>query len=546
MKCFLYKFCFQNKITKSIVKRIENRLKIIYPLDSQTLIRKTEQEFIKLILMAVLFMTIIFSLGRVSFYFCITGAVLLYVQGLNSIYSGYDRLEIKLLKQFEKFIQDIRFQFRFDGMLEEAMQEAVQNSGYEMSLQGMKMIESLNAWKKDENGEIYEELAPNHFFLTFYALCETVIFYGDKKINDKSLFLTNIGYLKEDINIEILKREKTRALFMGLCGVTIFPVFSIKLIERWGIYNMPELQGFYLELAGAATTVFITAITLMIYHVIMKLKYPIDFDRHKSRWVEELLDIQWMNKLLMKRISKKYHYYYNREQMLKSIVYPYNVKELMAKQIINGGIIFVLILTLLISIGLFRVSVMGITYGGFILGMVLAVFGSVIAYHFETFNIMMRKKMLEIHREEEVVRFQSIILILMYMDRVTVELIIEWMEQFAVVFKNNLEMIADNLAYDGVQAFYKAKETISFLPYERILDSFIASDRVGISEAFSDILSERIYYIEKHKQENEVILNNKAVVAKTIAFIPLCLVIIAELVVPFVYYGLKQLSAFKL
>ena len=410
----------------------------------------------------------------------------------------------------------------------------------------MKMIESLNAWKRDESGEVYEELAPNHFFLTFYALCETVIFYGDKKINGKSLFLTNIGYLKEDINIEILKREKTRALFMGLLGVTIFPVFSIKLIEQWGIHNMPELQGFYFEIAGAITTVIITAVTLVIYHVIMKLKYPIDFDRHKSQWVEEFLDIQWINQLLMKRISKKYHYYYSREQMLKSIVYPYNIKELMGKQIMNGIITFIIMLTLLTSIGLFRISIMGVTYGGFLLGMIIAVCSSVIAYHYETINIIIRKKMLEINREEEVVRFQSIILILMYMDRVTVELIIEWMEQFALVFRNNLEMIADSLVYDGIQAFYKAKETISFLPYERILDCFIASDRVGISEAFSDILLERIYYIEKHKQENEVILNNKAVVAKTIAFIPLCLVIIAELIVPFVYFGLKQLSAFKL
>ncbi len=509
MKYFLYDFCSKNRISKSMVKRIENRLKIIYPMDSQALIWRTEQELIKLIMMAVLFMAVILFLGRVSFYFCIAGAVLLYAQGLNSVYSGYDRLEIKLLKQFEKFIQDIRFQFRFDGMLEEALQEAVQNSGYEMSLKGMKMIESLNAWKRDESGEVYEELAPNHFFLTFYALCETVI-------------------------------------FMGLLGVTIFPVFSIKLIEQWGIHNMPELQGFYFEIAGAITTVIITAVTLVIYHVIMKLKYPIDFDRHKSQWVEEFLDIQWINQLLMKRISKKYHYYYSREQMLKSIVYPYNIKELMGKQIMNGIITFIIMLTLLTSIGLFRISIMGVTYGGFLLGMIIAVCSSVIAYHYETINIIIRKKMLEINREEEVVRFQSIILILMYMDRVTVELIIEWMEQFALVFRNNLEMIADSLVYDGIQAFYKAKETISFLPYERILDCFIASDRVGISEAFSDILLERIYYIEKHKQENEVILNNKAVVAKTIAFIPLCLVIIAELIVPFVYFGLKQLSAFKL
>lgn len=546
MRYFLFKFCSENRITKNMTKRIENRLKIIYPMDTQTLVRKTERELIKLILTVCFFMMVIVLMGRLSFYFFISGAVLLYVQGLNSIYSAYDCLEIKLLKQFEKFIQDIRFQFRFDGMLEEALQEAVQNSGYEMSLQGMKMIESLNAWKNDEYNESYEELAPNHFFLTFYALCETVICYGDKMINGQSLFLTNIGYLKEDINIEILKREKNRALFMGLFGVTIVPVFSIKLIEQWGVHNMPELKGFYFEIAGAITMVLITAATLIIYHVIMKLKYPIDFDRHKSQWVVEFLEIEWINRLLMRRISKNYHYYYNREQMLKSIVYPYNVKELMGKQMMNGGITFIIMLALLAGTGLFQIPIMGVTYGGCLVGMILAVSASLLAYHYETINIMMRKKMLEINREEEVVRFQSIILILMYMDRVTVELIVEWMEAFAVVFKNNLEMIADSMAYDGIQAFYKAKETISFLPYERLLDCFIASDRVGIGEAFSDVLSERIYYIEKHKQENEVILNNKAVVAKTIAFIPLCLVIIAELIAPFVYYGLKQLSAFKI
>ena len=88
---------------------------------------------------------------------------------------------------------------------------------------------------------------------------------------------------------------------------------------------MPELKGFYFEIAGAITMVLITAATLIIYHVIMKLKYPIDFDRHKSQWVVEFLEIEWINRLLMRRISKNYHYYYNREQMLKSIVYPYKV-----------------------------------------------------------------------------------------------------------------------------------------------------------------------------------------------------------------------------
>lgn len=528
------------------MKRIENKLHIIYALDYEKLVLATEWEIRKLLFIAIVSLLFIVAVGRISLYFCMVGIAVLYIQGVNSIYSAYDKLEIKLLKQFEKFIQEIRFQFRFDGMLEEALQEAVQNSEYEMSLQGMRMIESLQAWKNDESHEIYEESAPNHFFLTFYALCETVLYYGDKKVNGTSLFLANIGYLKEDINAEILKREKTRALFMGLFGVTILPIFSIKLIEQWGIDNMPALKSFYYGMAGAITTIMITVLTLVIYHVIMRLKYPIDFVRHKSQWVDEILEINWIDKLFLTRISMKYDDYYNREKMLKSIVYPYNVKELMAKQCMNAVAAFMITLILFISIGLHRQSIMGIEKAGIVLCIWFAFIGSIFAYHYEYLNIVMRKKMLEINREEEVVRFQSIILILMYMDRITMELMIEWMEEFAIVFKVDLELLADSLAYDGIRAFYMAKERVNFLPYERILDCFIASDRIGISEAFSDVLSERVYYIEKHKQENEIILNNKAVIARTIAFIPLCLVILVELILPFVYYGLKQLSVFKI
>ncbi|MBO5069610.1 MAG: thioredoxin domain-containing protein, partial [Roseburia sp.] len=45
--------------------------------------------------------------------------------------------------------------------------------------------------------------------------------------------------------------------------------------------------------------------------------------------------------------------------------------------------------------------------------------------------------------------------------------------------------------------------------------------------------------MEKHKQENEIMIGNKALIAKFIAFIPMCMVICFVLVVPFVYQGLQ-------
>ena len=54
-----------------------------------------------------------------------------------------------------------------------------------------------------------------------------------------------------------------------------------------------------------------------------------------------------------------------------------------------------------------------------------------------------------------------------------------------------------------------------------------------------------LYYVEKHKQENEEIAHNKALIAKFIAFVPLCLVILFKLILPFVLMGIKQLSKMK-
>ena len=183
--------------------------------------------------------------------------------------------------------------------------------------------------------------------------------------------------------------------------------------------------------------------------------------------------------------------------------------------------------------------------GIFLMGC-LALMPAVIAYYYEIIMLMIRQSLLRISREEEIIRYQSVILILMHMDRVSVETLIEWMENFAVVFKNTLEKIADTLIYKGMKVFSDAKDEVQFLPFERLMDCFIASDRIGIAKAFSDVGSDRLYYVEKHKQENEIIINNKATIAKFIAFIPICMVICFVLVLPFIYQGMQQLQNFKM
>ena len=62
------------------------------------------------------------------------------------------------------------------------------------------------------------------------------------------------------------------------------------------------------------------------------------------------------------------------------------------------------------------------------------------------------------------------------------------------------------------------------------------------SKAFEDVEMDRRYYIEKHKQENLFYIEQRGAISKFISFIPLCAVVLINLIIPFVLEGMQQLS----
>ena len=119
---------------------------------------------------------------------------------------------------------------------------------------------------------------------------------------------------------------------------------------------------------------------------------------------------------------------------LKSIVYKYNVKEFLICRIFKSIGTFILSTVLIISMGIHIIGILGVGISVLLIACV-----TICTYNYEYMMLLIREKLLKISREEEIVRFQSVILILMYMDRVSIEVILEWLERFAIVFKNNIE-----------------------------------------------------------------------------------------------------------
>lgn len=534
MNYLVYKFFVRFFLTRDFTKKIELRMSLLYPGPRRYVVNKTSKEIIRIVILSIASVLGIILFADFSFYYSVIAIVMAYVLSTSYIYKRFDQAELKLLSQLEQFITDVRYRFKFDGMVEEALEDAINTAEYEMSLHGNVILSNLreNMGKMYDNP--YKEYAPSHFFLTFYIMCETVMIYGDKMINGQSMFLKNISYLKEDIHNEILRRKKINGEFMGLFGVIVLPVFAIKPIEIWGEYNMSELAGEYEGVKGAIVTLILVFITVMVYMVTRRLKYPAESIEYKNSLITTICKSRFVDKAVLRFISINYKKCFILDKKLKEIVYKYNVKEFIVMRWVYSLMAANVSLLLGISIGLG------------IFAVVAFITAFLITYYGIYLSVLFRQQMMLLDREEEVVRFQTIILILMHMDRISLERILEHMEAFAVVFKDTIARISDQLAYKGKKILTEVKDEVSFAPFERMLDAFIASDVIGISSAFEDIEADRKYYVEKHKQENEEIAHNKALIAKFIAFVPLCLVILFKLILPFVLMGIKQLSEFNM
>ena len=525
----IYRFSKGCFLTADITRRIEGRLAILYPLEENEISKKTAKHLMRLYILVLILGFLMLFMAEISLYYTMVAGITIYSIVNSRIYKGFDKIELKLLEHMLKFIESVKFKFQFDGMLEEAILEAITDSDDVMAVHGQLIYEHLkDSYIKDTCD--YGEVSPHQFFLTFYSLCESVIKYGDKKDGNGSLFIKNLGYLKEDIGLEILKKKAVQGQFMGLGVMCILPVFCIKPIESWGTYNMPELVQHYDSVMGRMITIVLALVCVLIYKIVQSLEYPGRAITGKKRWVMRLMRYHWINSLNTRYMNKHLAALKKTEKLLKQVAYPYNIAEFCVrrKSCSVGTGVFSLIILFAIGCGWYSLP--------------LALAAGVVYYHSQILYIKAKSRLMMMEQEDEIIRFQGIILMLMHADRITVDQILSQMERFARNFKAQIEEISDQLSYKGMVVFKEAKDKTEFLPFSRLLDGFIACDDMFIHKAFEDVEIDRRYYIEKHKQDNALYIEQRGALAKFMAYIPLCTVVIVKLVIPFVIEGMEQMA----
>ena len=93
----------------------------------------------------------------------------------------------------------------------------------------------------------------------------------------------------------------------------------------------------------------------------------------------------------------------------------------------------------------------------------LAMVFAVIAYNMPVLILIFQAKMRQLEMEDEVMQFQTIILMLMRIERVNVEIILEWLERYANIFKDPISKCVNNYesgAWEALEAMKLAQTKI--------------------------------------------------------------------------------------
>ncbi len=611
---------------KRYALKLRRRLEIIN-LEDEYLTRKQVAQILFKAILVVIPLTVLVIRLTLSNYLLMCSLLLFELFFIESLMEGMvDGIDNKLLKQQLDFFAEIRHAYHEYNMVEEAIYEVAQDDEKEVSRQAEKIYEVLISDDPETELEKYYDIAPNSFLKEFAGISYLTKEFGDRKDKDgASLYLKNLNNITQEMQIEILKRDKLDYVFQSLSMISALPILFLDAVKGWAISQFSFTRQFYNGTLGFLIQVGLIILTFICYILTRKLK------DNGSVNTASNMENPWQAKLYKKKIVKKFVDYFIPKQgtkayrkivqLLKDAASKLKMEWLYINRLCIAGLSCLCTLIILIAahkmainyqfteptsdfnlLGTMNESqerkAMEITekdnyflkkyqydysitqeelneeiaesdqYGSssaeelekvneriwkklqivqseYIkwFEILIALVIMVIAYNVPVWLLIFQKIMRQMDMENEVMQFQTIILMLMKIERVNVEMILEWLERYSNIFKEPISRCVNNYESGPWEALEELKNEISFQQLIRIVESLQAAvEKIPIREAFDELDTERAYHQEKRKESNERMISRKSMIGKVIGFAPMVALFVIYLIAPMCIIGMTSMT----
>ena len=537
-----------------------------------------------------------------------------------------DKIDNNLLKEQIDFFAEIRHAYHEYNMVEEAIYQVSLDDEKNVSKQGEKIYEILCSEDPETELEKYYDVAPNDYLKEFAGISYLTQEFGDRKGDDgSSLYLKNVDNITQEMQLEILKRDKLNYVFQSLAFISIAPVLMIEPLKSWAVSNFAFTSEFYDGKLGLIAQILIVLLTVVSYILTRKLKdnggVQVAIDHNDHPWQEKVYKVpvlkQVINCFVPKPGSKDYR---KMQTLMKDAASKAKMEWIYINRLLLAIITFVC--SIIFFIILHKVAINYIytnpTTRQTIIGalseanqkkaedltkqdnyfidrlkgdlkitqsrvqreminspyyddgdenletdaerimkklkivnseqmqwfeVLLACGFTLIGYMAPVWMMYFQKFMRKLEMENEVMQFQTIILMLMKIERINVEMILEWLERYANIFKEPISRCVNNYEAGAWEALEELKNSVTNQDMIRIVESLQAAvEKIPIREAFDELDADRDYHQEKRKDTNEQLVSRKGLIGKGVGFAPMVCLFVGYLIIPLVVIGLTTMT----
>ena len=297
----LYMFYLKTPGLKRYLVKLRRRLEIIN-IEDEYLTRKQTSKILTNALLIIVPVTIAVIIFARSNLLLLAILLIFEIFMVETLIEGMvDKVDNKLLKQQIDFFSEIRHAYHDTNMVEEAIYETSQNDELEISRQAEKIYEILISDDPESELEKYYDIAPNAYLKEFAGISYLTREFGDRK--DKhgaSLYLKNLNNITQEMQIEILKRDKLDYVFQSLSVISAIPILLIEPLKNWAVTQFGFTGAFYNGKGGFIVQMILLVLTFLCYILIRKIK-----DNSTTNANLKNTENPWQAKLYKNKIVKK-------------------------------------------------------------------------------------------------------------------------------------------------------------------------------------------------------------------------------------------------
>lgn len=299
-------------IIRRYVYKIRRRLELLSNDDEYTVRMETAKIAFNGILMVILTSILLAWINREDLFMMLVSLVGVLVIIENITDMMVNKIEDRLLRQQLELFSEVRHAFHETNMVEEAIYEASLMENYEVTLQADRIYEIMISNDPELELEKYYDVAPNRFLKAFAGISYLTKEFGDRKIDDVSLYLKNMNNITQELQLEVLKRDKLDYLFRSLTMIALAPILFVLPLRSWAISSFESTQKFYDGKVGFIVQFIMVVLVFLCYALLKKVKDNSDRLRVESKkdepWQEKVYKIPIIETFidnLMPNASKK-------------------------------------------------------------------------------------------------------------------------------------------------------------------------------------------------------------------------------------------------